>query len=1103
MKWPALVIITLLLLAPGPAEADCTTPAKAAGEIIYNADHRLLQYCDGADWISFPARAPQPGWTSPSQSKVLAADAAAGDEFGMSVGVSGDLAVIGAGADDGGKGSAYIFGRSGGAWSQMQKLTASDAAASDFFGESVAISGDAAIVGSPQDDDKGSTSGSVYIFTESGSAWSQTAKLTASDGAANDQFGYSVAVSGDLAIVGAPYDDSQKGAAYIFTRSGGVWSQTQKLTASDAAASDKFGWSVSISGDTAVIGAYLDDDAGASSGSAYVFTRSGGVWSQAQKLAAADGAETDTFGFSVSVSGDVALIGAWQDDDAGSASGSAYVFTRSGGVWSQTQKLTASDAAAGDNFSYSVSVSGDVAVIGARADGDLGASAGSAYVFTRSGGVWSQTRKITAADGAAADYFGLGASVSGDAAIVGAWQNDAAGANSGAAYFFAPGVGAATACEDPHASTGKIIYNADHHVMQYCNGADWVAMGPKPPSSSIAVTFDGGNDYLSGSVTGSATDFAFSFWIRPHALAADVDQTVFTNNTGHLYVRLLGRSDTDNKYDIEARLLTSTGTSLSYRATNSEPLTAGIWHHVMISGKAGTGASIYVDDVSPTGSGSTGTGTADYYAQPFYIGAASGGSQKLDADLAEFWMDDVYLNPGTAGNRRKFITAALEVEDVGADGSTPTGAVPMIYLKGPASGFHVNLGAGGGFTETGALADASPGPPLPGAGGSPSCSTPSRPEGTMIYNADCAVMQYCDGTAWQPIGKDVGSTPGAFSFTDRANVTLSTLVTSDVVTINGLGCAASVSVTGQGNPQIRVDEHSWTDGTATISNGQTLEVRLTSNAALGVTNTATVTVGSASRDWNVTTFGCTKTVTSSDSSIVPADSQTIAYNLTGGGGGGGSGNGTAGGTVSGSVSVAAGDNLAVYVGGGGGGADGQGSGNGGAGGGSGWYGGGGGGDGSGGQGGAGGGGSTVLLKNGSPVNYASGGKGANGTNGGGGNGGTNAGGAGGSAGSFGDAGGAGALNAGGNGAGNTNGGSGGTGGTATSYAGGGGGYGGGGGAGKVIGESQGNGGSNGANGGGTNGGIGGSNGAGGVSSGRHGGNGGNAVLYYTEAGCPW
>jgi len=275
---------------------------------------------------------------------------------------------------------------------ELAKLLASDAAAGDWFGRSVSVSGDTAVMGAHSDDHAGGTdAGSAYVFVRTAGGWTQQAKLTASDAAASDYFGVSVSVSGDTAVIGANGDDhaggTDAGSAYVFVRSGGVWTQQAKLTASDAAASDVFGFSVSVSGDTAVIGANYDDHAGGgNAGSAYVFVKPSGGWqnmTQTAKLTASDAVADDYFGYSVSVSGDTAVIGAYSDTHAGGGqAGSAYVFVGAGGVWSQQTKLTASDAATGDYFGLSVSVSGDMAVVGADGDDHAGGGqAGSAYAF--------------------------------------------------------------------------------------------------------------------------------------------------------------------------------------------------------------------------------------------------------------------------------------------------------------------------------------------------------------------------------------------------------------------------------------------------------------------------------------------------------------------------------------------------------------------------------------------------------------------------------------------------------------------------------------------------------------------------------------------------
>jgi sugar lactone lactonase YvrE len=372
-----------------------------------------------------------PTWTQ--QQELMASDDAPTDYLGMSVSVSGDTAVVGADNktvnSNGGQGAAYVFVRTGGVWSQQQKLTANDGAANDHFGCSVSVSGDAAVIGA---DNKTVNSnggmGAAYVFVRSGGVWSQQQELTASDGAANDHFGASSSLSGVTAVIG-----NSQGAAYVFVSDGLVWAQQQKLAAPAGAAG--FGRSVSVSGDTVVVGA-----AGANSnqGAAYVFVQSSGVWSQQQELTASDGAANDQFGGSVSVSGDTAVIGATGKN---SSQGAAYVFVRSGGGWSQQQELTASDGAAGDVFG-SVSVSGDTAVIGAENKTVSSTfQQGAAYVFALSGGVWGQQQELTASDGAGDNFFGSSVSVSWGTAVVGA-PGKGAGLWGAAYVFTGPALGA-------------------------------------------------------------------------------------------------------------------------------------------------------------------------------------------------------------------------------------------------------------------------------------------------------------------------------------------------------------------------------------------------------------------------------------------------------------------------------------------------------------------------------------------------------------------------------------------------------------------------------------------------------------------------------------
>jgi hypothetical protein len=378
-------------------------------------------------------------WTQTS--KLTAGDGAPSDWFGFSVSLLGDRVLIGANYDDDhgtNSGSAYIFDLINGLWSQTAKLRPPFGTLGANFGISVSLSDDRALVGAYLFlNDNGRYTGSAYIFNLNADVWSRTSELFAENGLDFDFFGFSVSLSGDRALVGAYGDGNSfrsSGFAYVFELSSGHWLQTARLTADDAMKGNRFGNSVSLSGERALIGARLDDSSGANSGSAYVFDLNAGIWSQTSKLTANDGVEADQFGRSVSLSGGRVLVGAVLDDDTGIDSGSAYIFDTNLGLWSQTVKLNAGDGAPGDNFGSAVSISGNRALVGAPAESST--DPGSAYIFDYFAGNWSHTAKFTADDGAASDRFGVSVSLSGGRALVGAKLDDDNGDSSGSAYIF-------------------------------------------------------------------------------------------------------------------------------------------------------------------------------------------------------------------------------------------------------------------------------------------------------------------------------------------------------------------------------------------------------------------------------------------------------------------------------------------------------------------------------------------------------------------------------------------------------------------------------------------------------------------------------------------
>jgi len=369
------------------------------------------------------------------EDELTASDAAFGDQLGGSISLSGDTLVTGARSDDSSKGAAYAFRRGAGGWSQEQKLTGIGTSAQDWFGAGVSIDGDVIVAGAPDPFDPfgpASGPGDVFVFRRSGVTWTQEDSFTSSDGQALDQFGFAVSVSGTAAAVGARGDEpagtgsrfNGTGSVYIFRESAGNWTEEDKISAADAVSGDGFGHAVHLDGDVLVVGAPAKGGGGA----VYVFRKSGPNWNQEQKLTASDAAADDQFGYSVSVSGDVLVIGAYQNDDSGTDSGSAYIFRRTAGTWNQEQKLLATGAAASDFFGTAVDIEGEDVMVGAWGENT---GAGAAYRFGKPAASWVQSAKLSVAG---TGLLGASVAVAYPFVAAGAPITDSVAGFAGAAY---------------------------------------------------------------------------------------------------------------------------------------------------------------------------------------------------------------------------------------------------------------------------------------------------------------------------------------------------------------------------------------------------------------------------------------------------------------------------------------------------------------------------------------------------------------------------------------------------------------------------------------------------------------------------------------------
>ena len=447
----------------------------------------------------------------------------ANDQFGNSVAISGDYAIVGASQEDDAvgtsSGKAYIYNATTGALAHtLNNPNAYSATDDDRFSNSMAISGDYAIVGAYQEDDAGgSGSGKAYIFNVTTGVLVHTLDNPNAYGtSANDLFGFSVAISGDYAIVGAYQEDdaggTSSGKAYIFNVTTGVLVHTlNNPNAYGTSNGDAFGYSVAISGDYAIVSAYLEDEAGGDiSGKAYIFNVTTGALIHTLNNPNAYGTSNgDTFGRSVAISGDYAIVGAYQEDAfAGTDTGKAYIFNVTTGVLVHTlDNPNADGIALFDTFSQAVAISGDYAIVGAWSEDDAGGTeSGKAYIFNVTTGALIHTLNNPNAYGTSAgDLFGYSVAISGDYAIVGAYvEDDAGGTSSGKAYIF-------------NVTTGVLVHTLDNPNAYGTSEFD-IFGGAVAISGDYAMVSAVGEDDAGGSASGKAYIFNVTTGTRVYTL---------------------------------------------------------------------------------------------------------------------------------------------------------------------------------------------------------------------------------------------------------------------------------------------------------------------------------------------------------------------------------------------------------------------------------------------------------------------------------------------------------------------------------------------------------------------------------------------------------
>ncbi len=447
------------------------------------------------------------------EDKLNASDATEADRFGWTIALDGERMLIGATGTTGHgvvSGSAYVFVRNGSSWTQEGILVPADGGPLHLFGDSVCLEGDRALVGAPNAEGVASTTGAAYFWTRAGSDWTLEQKIHAPDGEADERFGKAAAFEGERAVVGAHQDGEHgplSGSAYLFQRAGGSWSFDAKILASDALAGDEFGRSVALSGDRVAIGAPLADARGVDAGAVYVFVRTGGGWVEEARLVSAHAHERALFGLSVALDVDRLVAGAPQCGNC-LTPGWASVFVRDAQGWHEEQLLLPPDGHDFDRYGNAVAIQGETIVVGAPYHDEPVESAGAFYVWRQCGGEWRAQAKGMASDAFDFDEYAFSAALDGDTIAIGSWRDDDFGSFSGSAYAYrwsdAPPIepycfgDASCPCGNADASAGCVNSTGQGALLAPIAGStsvsqdDLVLQGSALPASTPCILFLGG-----------------------------------------------------------------------------------------------------------------------------------------------------------------------------------------------------------------------------------------------------------------------------------------------------------------------------------------------------------------------------------------------------------------------------------------------------------------------------------------------------------------------------------------------------------------------------------------------------------------------------------